>query len=486
MQGRKGKPTIEQWIASWFRGCNRYHIARKPDQDSRIPHPRILSSIIDAGARGWGYCLPTAILTSIYKGLNEISRSSHPDRGGGYFPIHFLYAWLAKNFDVYELVGETSSSLGMVKFSAIGQAKSFQLEEARELIDLDFDNLPDPKIMLRYHQTLVRYGTSPHTSDSKKKRSDLFDTNTSKDECELGSKPKLKVVRSGKPLEPSVPPMGDGSSYVKIPGIDVVIPAMSIPAIPIQSIAPLLQGESDDVNFKEELAHVPLPSGSQCFSSIGRIPSFGNNLFDGTLRLVDSPGVCSLDDDEVESIRRVNAPLLVSHPQRSLRAPQGGIFVFNVEAVIKEVDKAILDKVCCTPFDGLPSLKGNFDSLYATILQRGVHVTPLESKVEGLIKQVCDFKDLQQSYSGRTAAKEHDTCRMEVQGKLDEASRWLNTKGAHYEAKMVELKHVESRRQELLKELQLLEEQQKDLHSQAAASKHLLQEAERKVIDLQG
>ena len=248
------------------------------------------------------------------------------------------------------------------------------------------------------------------------------------------------------------------------------------------------------MNFKEELAHVPLPSGSQCFPSIGRIPSFGNDLFDGRSRLVDSRGVCSLDDDEVESIRRVNAPSLVPRPQRPLRTPQGGISVFNAEAIIKEVDrnaarvfsKVVLDKVCRTPFDGLPSLKGDFDSLYATILQRGVDVTPLESKVEGLIKQACDFKDLQQSYSGRTSVEEHDTCRMEVQGKLDEASHRLNIEGAHYEAKTAELKHVESRRQELLKELQLLEDQKKDLSSQVVASKHLLQEAEREVIDLQG
>ncbi|KAJ8421805.1 hypothetical protein Cgig2_016543 [Carnegiea gigantea] len=358
---------------------------------------------------------------------------------------------------------------------------------------------------------------SPHANDSKRKRSDLFDTNTSKDEGKLGSKPKLKIARSRKPLEPSVPSMGDGSSRVKIPRIDIVIPATPIPTIPIQSIdeipigvcEPTIEkvtelpaggaenimdilnsepnptecmGESDDVNFKKELAHVPLPLRSQCFPSIGRIPSFGNDLFDDRLRLVDSRGVCSLDDDEVESIRRVNAPSLVPRPQRPLRAPQGGISVFNVEVVIKEVDKnaarvfskAILDKVCRILFDGLPSLKGDFDSLYATILQRGVDVTLLESKVKGLIKQACDFKELQQSYSGRTSAEEHDTCRMEVQGKLDEASHQLNTEGAHYEAKTAELKHVESRHQELLKELQLLEEQQKDLSSQ------------REVIDLQG
>ncbi|KAJ8427082.1 hypothetical protein Cgig2_008951 [Carnegiea gigantea] len=237
-------------------------------------------------------------------------------------------------------------------------------------------------------------------------------------------------------------------------------------------------GGSDDVNFKEGLAHVPLPSGSQCFPSIGRIPSFGNDLFDGRSRLVDSRGVCSLDDDKVESIRRVNVPSLAPRPQRPLRAPQGGISVFDADAFIKEVDKnvarvlgkAILNKVCCTPFNGLLSLRGDFDSLYATILQRGADVTPLESK----------------NYYGRIYAEEHNNCRMEVQGKLDEASRRLNTEDTHYEAKATKLKHVESRRQELLKELQLLEDQQKELSSPMAASEHLLQEAEREVIDLQG
>ena len=60
-----------------------------------------------------------AILASIYKGLNEISRSSHPGRGKGHFPAHFLYA-LAKNFDTYELDGEASSGPGIVKSSGLG------------------------------------------------------------------------------------------------------------------------------------------------------------------------------------------------------------------------------------------------------------------------------------------------------------------------------------------------------------------------------
>ncbi|KAJ8452599.1 hypothetical protein Cgig2_004935 [Carnegiea gigantea] len=369
----KGKQTIEQWIAFWFRGRNKYHISRKSDKDNRIPHPGILFSIIDAGARGWvrdagcissgtfsvpsfmasgvGYCLPKIILASLCKGLNENSRSSHPGRGGSYFPAHFLYAWLAKNFDAYELAGEASSSPGMVKFSGLGQVKLFQLKEARELIgsrrgfhwhsstinrlketlvddgklsradfayfvgirsdfvsyrcedslvtehycldrfsrqfgfhqdvpaDLDFDNLPDPETMLRYHQMLTHYGT--------------------------------------------------GSSRVKILGIDVIIPTTPIPAIPIRSIASLLQ---------------------------------------------DKP------------------PIEVCGPSTE-----------KVTELPPESAENIMDILDTKP-------------------------NPIECM------------DLQQSYSGRTSAEEHDSCRMEVQGKLDEASRWLNTEGAHYEAKTAELK----------------------------------------------
>ncbi|KAJ8437552.1 hypothetical protein Cgig2_017905 [Carnegiea gigantea] len=178
-------------------------------------------------------------------------------------------------------------------------------------------------------------------------------------------------------------------------------------------------GESDDVNFKEELAHLPLPSRSQYFPLIEQIPSFGKDLFDSRSRL------------------------------------DGGVFIFNVDAIIKEVgknatrlfDQVILEKVSCTPFDGLHSLKGDFDSLYATILQRGVDVTPLENKVEGLIRHVYDLKVLQKCYS-------------EVQGKLD-ASQRLNTVGIRYEAIVAELKQV-------------------------AISAHLFRETEQELIDFQG
>jgi len=50
-----------------------------------------------------------------------------------------------------------------------------------------------------------------------------------------------------------------------------------------------------------------------------------------------------------------------------------------------------------------------------------------------------------------------------VQGKLDEASCRVNTKGAYYDANEAKLKQVESRHEQLLKEL--LEDQKKDLSS---------------------
>jgi len=56
MQGRKGKPAIEQWIAFWFRGPSKYHVSKKSDMRNRTPHPGILSFIIKVGAYARGDC----------------------------------------------------------------------------------------------------------------------------------------------------------------------------------------------------------------------------------------------------------------------------------------------------------------------------------------------------------------------------------------------------------------------------------------------
>ncbi|KAJ8422179.1 hypothetical protein Cgig2_015760 [Carnegiea gigantea] len=314
MRGCKGKPTIEQWIAFWFQRPNKYHVSKKSDQGNQIPHPGILFSIINVGVRG---------------GMI-----------------------LAKNFDTHESVSEASSSPGMVKFSSLGHAKSFQ-----------------------------------SASDSKRKRSDFFTRKFQRMKANLVA--KLKIVCSEKPLEHFVLPMDDGSSCIKIPGIDVVVPATPVPAIPIKSVAPLPQDK------------LPIKVREPSIKKVTKLPPEGAENIMHILNAEPNPTEC-----------------MVSR----------------------------------TPFDQPPSPKGDFDSLYATILQRGVDV-------KGLVKQAC---------------------------KLDGAFHWLNTEGTHYKAKTAELKQVELKREELLKELRLLEDQKKDLSSQVAVSEHLLQEAKQEVIDLQG
>ncbi|KAJ8426117.1 hypothetical protein Cgig2_005762 [Carnegiea gigantea] len=135
--------------------------------------------------------------------------------------------------------------------------------------DLDFDNVPDPETMLRCHHVLTRnrIGSkvllpgrcnllernttrafrewwsktfisstcNPHVSDFTKKQSDLFDTNISKDEDKLGSKPKLRIV----PLRAFCSSNGGWFFSCQDFEIDVAIPAMPVPVIPIQSITPL-------------------------------------------------------------------------------------------------------------------------------------------------------------------------------------------------------------------------------------------------------
>jgi len=70
---------------------------------------------------------------SIYKGLGEICRFAHPGKRG-HIPWYILYAWIAKYFRTYDFDDKVSSSLKMPKFNDFGRAKSFELDDARELI----------------------------------------------------------------------------------------------------------------------------------------------------------------------------------------------------------------------------------------------------------------------------------------------------------------------------------------------------------------
>jgi len=50
------------------------------------------------------------------------------------------------------------------------------------------------------------------------------------------------------------------------------------------------------------------------------------------------------------------------------------------------------------PFERLHYLKGEFNSLYDLINERGGDATPLRNKVKRLIHKACDLKDPQESY----------------------------------------------------------------------------------------
>ncbi|KAJ8429737.1 hypothetical protein Cgig2_023126 [Carnegiea gigantea] len=165
-------------------------------------------------------------------------------------------------------------------------------------------------------------------------------------------------------------------------------------------------GESNGVNFKEELGYIHLSSRSH------------------GLRLDSWQGSYSPNSGEAESSPKAHVA--------SLRASQEGVFIFNADAVIKEVDKnaswvfnqSILDKMSDTPYNGLYCPKGK----HAT-LRSYRRATPVKQLLKSQIVVVQGYK-------------------------------------------------VESRCEELLKELQLLEDQKKNLNSQLASSKHLLQETE--------
>ena len=84
--------------------------------------------------RDQAHSLSSAILTSIYRGLGEICHSTYPGRKGGHISRHFLHAWVAK-YVWTDFHGDVLSNLGVPKFSGFSQAKAFDLDEARELIN---------------------------------------------------------------------------------------------------------------------------------------------------------------------------------------------------------------------------------------------------------------------------------------------------------------------------------------------------------------
>ncbi|KAJ8431985.1 hypothetical protein Cgig2_005914 [Carnegiea gigantea] len=493
------KPTIEEWIAFWFHGPVKYYAPTKSDRRSGVPLPNIISSATEV--RGWNKSHVVFDELGVPKGERTET-----------FLAAFLSCWLC-------LFALLIRDAGCIRPGTFSVASSMEDD-------------------------------SHSGGSSKRKRVSSSDQNIQRNEAPSSSRPKFKIIRSQKPLRSPALETEDNTLQTKIPGVDAALPVAPISVVPIQSVPmapeasdevrltlePLpvtacrqklksiivclldeqgmpnvggskldygktvfpppndaenimdildcdpsptaCMGESGDMNFKEKLAYVPLPSGSHCFPSIEHLSSLGQDFLG--------------DDDEAESTPKVGAPQVL--PPRRLSRATPDVSVFNVDVVIREVNKSgahmtgqvILDKVLRTPFERLYCLKGEFDSLYDLIHERGGDATPLKNKVERLVHQACDLKDLQESYSGRMTIEVRESRRVEVGSKLDAASHQLDTEIARYNVLKAKLGEVDSRREELLKELQSLDDQKKDLCCQVTASEDSLQEAEQAVIDLKG
>ncbi|KAJ8443564.1 LOW QUALITY PROTEIN: hypothetical protein Cgig2_020651 [Carnegiea gigantea] len=297
-----------------------------------------------------------------------------------------------------------------------------------------------------------------------------------RDEGPPSSKRKLKIISSQKPLRPPILAIEDNIPQIKIQGVGV-ISVTSISVIPIQSVAMLakalnevrltlepspatacrrklkkaiflppdgvqnimdiLDCDPSPTECMDKLAHVPLLLRSHCFPSIDHLQSLGSDFLGNDL----CPMTRGVFVPQMMMIK-LNAPR-VPLPLRPPRASQD-VSVFNIDAVIREVNKSrarmigqvVLDKVFCAPFKMLHCHKGEFNNLYDLINKRGGDATPLKSKVERLIHQARDLKDLQQSYSNRMTSHRGRI--------LNEASQQLDVESTHYNALKAKLGQVES------------------------------------------
>ncbi|KAJ8427656.1 hypothetical protein Cgig2_002943 [Carnegiea gigantea] len=201
----------------------------------------------------------------------------------------------------------------------------------------------------------------------------------------------------------------DYFSYVKTLEIDVAIPATPIPVIPIQTVVPSAKDKLSIGVCEPIIKRVikPPPEGTE---NIIDILDADHNITESRLDCLKS--FFSLNNDEVESTPKSHAPSLVPYLQCLLRALQGGSYIFNAYAVIKEAIKKLhrcLVKPYLTKCPTLILIDFLLLKPLCIILQRDIGITPLKSKVEWLIKQAYDLRDLDQmnDLSSQVDVSEH-------------------------------------------------------------------------------
>ncbi|KAJ8422952.1 LOW QUALITY PROTEIN: hypothetical protein Cgig2_023746 [Carnegiea gigantea] len=246
------------------------------------------------------------------KRLKVYVNFARPGRKERHILWHFLYAWVAKYFRTYVL--NILSNPKIEKFSGLGRAKLFDLDEARELIS---------------------------SSRAQAENCSLLEV--------------FKVIYC------SITTATKDSSYkVQISQIDVAKPATPTFAILVQNMSPLSKGIKSPPEGVKNIMDILDTSLSH---------SKFTDFFDSGAIIDGSKGVCHLNNDKAESTLRANcsanAPSTVFFESFARSC-----FLFNVDTAIKVVSHI--------SFEGLPSVKCDFDILYAIILERGIEVTPSE------------------------------------------------------------------------------------------------------------
>ncbi|KAF7131642.1 hypothetical protein RHSIM_Rhsim09G0065400 [Rhododendron simsii] len=86
-------------------------------------------------ARGTRFYLVVPVQASIYRGLNDIAKSSNPGKCDAIFPVHYVYAWLEEYFSTHFSSGSQPLPQKPKMIRYVGEREAKQLDEA-EALDL--------------------------------------------------------------------------------------------------------------------------------------------------------------------------------------------------------------------------------------------------------------------------------------------------------------------------------------------------------------
>ncbi|KAG5521474.1 hypothetical protein RHGRI_033887 [Rhododendron griersonianum] len=124
---KKGEVKIDAWVKFWFKGKISY-------SNCELIRPGVFK-VAAMMARGTRFCLAVPVLASIYRGLNDIAKSSNPGKCDAVFPVHYVYAWLGEYFSTHFSSGSQPSIQRPKMIRYGGERVAKQLDEA-EALDL--------------------------------------------------------------------------------------------------------------------------------------------------------------------------------------------------------------------------------------------------------------------------------------------------------------------------------------------------------------